>query len=164
MEDLSEKEQIEVMRSWWSENGTYVVVGLLVGIGAVVGINQWRGAQVRTLEAASTLFESLADEVAENRLEPAETVAADMQDSYPNTIYADQARLAMARLYMDQGRDQDAARELQALVDAGGDGQMRMVGRLRLAKVLAVPGQTRRRAVIGRRPYGNREWGRALTR
>ena len=141
MEDLSEKEQIEVMRSWWSENGTYVVVGLLVGVGAVVGINQWRAAQVRTLEAASALFESLADEVAENRLEPAEVVAADMQATYPNTIYADQARLAMARLYMDQGRDQDAASELQALVDVGGDEQMRMVGRLRLAKVLLYQGK-----------------------
>ena len=141
MEDLSEKEQIEVMRSWWSENGTYVVVGLLVGIGAVVGINQWRAAQVETLESASTLFESLADEVAENRLEPAEAIAADMQEAYPSTIYADQTRLAMARLYMDQGRDQDAARELQALVDTGGDEQMRMVGRLRLAKVLLYQGK-----------------------
>lgn len=140
MDDLSEKEQIEVMRSWWSENGTYVVVGLLVGIGAVVGINQWRAAQTETLEEASALFESLADEVAENRLEPAEAVAAEMQEAYPNTIYADQSRLAMARLYMDQGRDQDAARELQALVDVGGDAQMRMVGRLRLAKVLLYQG------------------------
>lgn len=135
-EYLSEKEQIDAMRSWWKENGTFVIVGLLVGVGAVVGITQWRSAQVAEQEAASVLFEALADEVAENRLEPAAEVADDIYAQYPVSIYADQARLAMARLYMDQGRDQDAAETLQALVDGGSDPQMRMVGRLRLAKVL----------------------------
>lgn len=139
---LSEKEQIEAMRSWWKENGTYIVVGLLVGVGAVVGVTQWRAAQSAQQEAASALFEDLADEVAENRLEPAEVVAADMYDQHPTSIYADQARLAMARLYMDQGRDQDAASTLRALVDGGSDPQMRMVGRLRLGKVLLYQGKS----------------------
>lgn len=135
MEDLSEREQIEVIRSWWKENGTYVVLGIVIGVGGIFGLNQWRSSQLETQIAASTLFEELAEEIAENRLEPAETLAGKMYGDYGATIYADQARLAMARLYMDQGRDEDAAAELQALLDGDGDPQMKLVARMRLAKV-----------------------------
>ena len=36
MDDLSEKEQIEQMRAWWSEYGNYVIGGIVVGIGLMV--------------------------------------------------------------------------------------------------------------------------------
>lgn len=142
MDDLSEKEQIELMRSWWKENGTYVIVGLLLGVGSIVGITQWRSGQVETQMAASELFEALAEEVAENRLEPAEAIAADMYADHADSVYADQSRLAMARLYMDQGRDQDAADTLRQLVDQGSNPSMQLVGRLRLAKVLLYQGKS----------------------
>ena len=135
MEDLTEKEQIEVMRSWWKENGTYVVLGIVIGVGGIFGLNQWRSSQVETQIAASTLFEELAEEIAENRVEPAEALADDMYDDFGATVYADQARLAMARLYMDQGRDEDAAAALKSLLDSEGDTQMKLVARMRLAKI-----------------------------
>ena len=133
---LSEKEQIDRMRSWWSDNGAYIVVGAIIGIGGIFGLNQWRSSQLDMQVEASNLFEAMAEEIAENRLEPAESLAADMYADYAGTIYADQSHLAMARLYMDQGRDQDAAAELEALLAGDGNAEMQMVARLRLAKIL----------------------------
>lgn len=133
---LSEKEQIDRMRSWWKENGAYIVVGVLIGVGGIFGLNQWRSGQLGSQIEASTLFEALAEEIANNRLEPAESLVAGMYADYPDTIYADQSRLAMARLYMDQGRDQDAAATLEALLTGDGNAEMKLVARLRLAKIL----------------------------
>ena len=133
---LSEREQIDAMRSWWSENGTWVVLGIVIGVGGIFGLNQYRSSQLETQVAASTLFEALAEEISNDAVEPAEALVADMVSDYPQTIYADQARLAMARLYMDQGRDEDAAASLRALLDSEGDAQMKQVARLRLAKVM----------------------------
>jgi len=135
-ETLSEKEQLEEMRAWWKENGTYVIAGLIIGIGGILGFNQWKSKQLDTQLGASALYESLLDEVADNRLEPSQTIAADIYSSYPETVYADQARLAMARILMDQGRDEDAAAVLQALVTDGTHDVIQSVGRLRLAKIL----------------------------
>lgn len=135
MDDLSEKEQIELIREWWKENGTYVIAGIVLGVGGIVGFNLWKGGQLETRISASTQYEALTTEVAENRVEPAEAIADALLADFGDTIYADQARLAMARLYMDQGRDQDAADELQALIDAGNSDEVKMVARLRLAKV-----------------------------
>lgn len=136
MDDLSEKEQIERLRAWWRENGNYVLIGIVVGLGLLFGVNQWRAKKLETELEASTRFESLAESVGNNRLEQAETIAGEIHRDFGDTIYSDQAHLAMARLYMDQGRDQDAADELQALLEGAVDENMRLLARLRLARVL----------------------------
>ena len=69
-------------------------------------------------------------------LDAASVAATELFADYAATIYAAQARLAMARLYMDKGRDQDAADVLRVLVESGGDNEIQLIGRLRLAKVL----------------------------
>lgn len=135
-ETLTEKEQIEEIRAWWKENGAYVIAGLVIGIGGILGFNQWRSSQLNTQLEASALYESLVDEVADNRLDPAQAIATDIYSNYAETIYADEARLAMARIFMDQGRDQDAATALQELVTDGGHKEIQFIGRLRLAKIL----------------------------
>ncbi len=135
-ETLSEKEQLEEMRAWWKENGSYVIAGLVLGVGGIFGFNQWKSSQLDTQLEASALYELLVDEVAEDRLEPAEVIATDIYADYAETIYADEARLAMARVYMGQGRDEDAAAVLRDLLSDGNNIDFKQVGRIRLAKIL----------------------------
>jgi predicted negative regulator of RcsB-dependent stress response len=136
VDDLSEKEQIEQMRAWWSEYGNYVIGGIVVGIGLMVGVGQYRSHTESTQTDASALYETLFEAVAEGDTDEAETAATDLYSNYGTTIYPSQARLAMARHYMDKGRDQDAADALRAIVDAEPDSELGLIARLRLAKVL----------------------------
>lgn len=133
---LSEKEQLEALRQWWSENGLYIIGGAVLMLVLLGGWRWWQGQQREDAAAASALYESLVEEVADLKVEAAATKAAEMQSAYGDTVYARQTRLAMAKLYMDLGRDQDAARELTALVSDGGRDELQMVGRLRLARIL----------------------------
>ena len=48
----------------------------------------------------------------------AEAAASELYADYARTVYPNQARLAMARLYMDKGRDQEAAQLYQRFIDA----------------------------------------------
>lgn len=136
MEDLSEKEQIDQMRAWWSEYGNYVVGGIVIGIVIMVGINRF-GSQTEAMQAeASVLYETVSEAVAEGDVDEAETAVDDLLTNYSSTVYPSQARLAIARLYMDRGRDQDAADALRAVVDYEGKSEIGLVAKLRLAKVL----------------------------
>ena len=136
MAELSEKEQIEQMRTWWSEYGNYVLGGIALGIAVLVGVTQYR-SQMETLQTeASVLYETVIEAVADGKLDDAELAARDIFTNYGSTIYPSQARLAMARLYMDKGRDQDAADALHAAVDDGPDSEVGMIARSRLAKVM----------------------------
>jgi predicted negative regulator of RcsB-dependent stress response len=133
---LSEKEQIEAIRGWWSENGRYILGGVVIGAGLLLGWNYWNAQKEKSALQASRIYESLVNEVADGDTDAARTFAAELYEDYRSTVYARQARLAMAKLFMDKGRDEDAANELKALLESGGDSEAAMVARVRLAKIL----------------------------
>lgn len=137
MDDLqSEKEQLEEMRAWWSEYGKMVIAGIAIGIAGFVGYNQYSASQYATQVEASERYEELVGHVVDGDLDAAEFVADDLAANYADTMYSAQSKLALARLYMDQNRDQDAADTLQGLLAMNTDEGLQKVGRLRLASVL----------------------------
>ena len=136
MDDLlSEKEQLEQFRAWWSEYGAYVIGGIVIGVGLIIGVVKYNDMQLQTQLEASVAFESLLDQVEAGDLDSAELTADEIRTSYAKTAYAGQAGLAMARLYMDKNRDQDAADALLAVTTSDADEELRHVARLRLARI-----------------------------
>lgn len=136
MNDLTEKEQLDELRAWWAENRWMVIGGVALGIAIIAGIKMRGSHEMETALKASSQYEALLEEVAAERTDPARTIADTLFDEYQDTVYADQARLAMARLYMDRGRDADAADVLRPLAMDRGDEPMQLVARLRLARIL----------------------------
>jgi predicted negative regulator of RcsB-dependent stress response len=132
---LTEKEQIEAVRSWWRENGSYIIGGIVIGVALLVGWNYWTNKREQTALEASAIYESLVGAVADGDADAARPIAANLYENYGSTVYAGQARLAMAKLYMDQGRDRDAAEELSAMLAEGKDSETHLLARLRLAKI-----------------------------
>ena len=136
MEDLSEKEQLDVLRAWWAENGSYVIGGVIVGIVVIFGWNRWQSGVADTEIAASALYEDVMEASGRDNLDAATEAAEQLFSEFGTTPYAAQARLAMARMYMDNGRDQDAADVLRALAGPAAETELALVARLRLAKIL----------------------------
>jgi predicted negative regulator of RcsB-dependent stress response len=142
VDDLqSEKEQIEEMKAWWAENGRYVIAGVVIAVGLLIGFNQYKSSKLEAQIEASELFESLAEHVYEGGLEDAQSIADELANNYANTAYAAQSKLAMARLYMDKNRDQDAADALHELLAMRGNGALKHIGRLRLGRILLYQGK-----------------------
>jgi predicted negative regulator of RcsB-dependent stress response len=137
VDDLqSEKEQIEAIRTWWSEYYLVVIAGIVIAVGGMFGFNYYKHSRLDAQVAGSELFEALAQQVGDGNLDAAEAVASDLVTKYPTTAYAAQSRLAMARLYMDKNRDQDAVDMLRELLAMGDNDELKSVARLRLARVL----------------------------
>lgn len=136
MEELSEKEQIDKIREWWSDYGNYVIGGIVMGAAVLFGWNYYQTSQRDGALEASALYGTLTDEVVEERVEAAELIASELFTDHADTPYASQARLALARLYMDRNRDQDAADTLRDLIASNAADAFRSIARLRLAKVL----------------------------
>ncbi len=136
MDDLlSEKEQIENMRTWWSEYGNYVIAGVAIGVLLLFGINRFQTSELEAQYAASALYDELTNVVVDGDVEAAEAIVVQMMTDHAETTYAAQSRFAMARLYMDENRDQDAATVLDELVASNVGEEFKQVGRLRLAKI-----------------------------
>lgn len=141
MEDLTEREQLDALRAWWAENGSYVIGGVVVGMLVIFGWNRWQATTENAEVAASSLFEEVMEAAGRGNMDAAMEPANELFVSFNDSPYAAQARLAMARMYMDNGRDQDAADVLQGLIAADPDGELTLIARLRLAKILLYQGK-----------------------
>ena len=133
---MEEKEQIEEFRAWWSEYGNYIIGGVVVGALALFGWQYQRGATASAEIAASTVYDALADHVADGDLDAAERAVAELAAEHGDSTYLTQARLALARAYMDNNRDEDAANALRAAIAEADSAALASVARMRLAKIL----------------------------
>lgn len=137
MDDLlSEKEQIEQIKTWWSDYGNYVIAGVVLGVLALFSYNYYQQNRHDAAYEASRLYGELTDLVVDGKLDDASALSTQIIDEYPRSAYASQARLAMARLYMDQNRDKDAADMLNELLGSAANDEYKKIARLRLAKIL----------------------------
>ena len=135
MDDLSEKEQIDEIRRWWSEYGWFVIGGIVIGVALLVGWNYYQGQQLKAQQEASTLYDTLTDHVVDGDIDAAEAIVNDLSADYSQTAYSAQSKLAVARLYMDRNRDQDAAEALQSVIDSDAGAELKHIARLRLARI-----------------------------
>lgn len=137
MDDLlSEKEQIDQMRVWWSEYGSYVIGGVVLGAAILFGWNYVQKTERDAKYAASALYDDLANVVVDANVEEAEAIAGQLAVDYPDSNYAAQARFALARLYMDENRDQDSADILREVIASNTSDEFKKIAEIRLAKIL----------------------------
>jgi predicted negative regulator of RcsB-dependent stress response len=134
---LSEKEQIQKLRQWWSENGAFVIAGLVLGIGGLSGWNYWQSWKLNQAEQAAALYgELVAAADAGDRARAGTHLDALVAD-YGATPYVDQGRLMLARANVEQGDLERAAVLLRTVVDTTDDPELERIGRIRLAWVLS---------------------------
>ena len=142
MDDLlSEKEQIDKMRTWWSDYGWYVIGGVVLGAAILFGINYYQAQTVKAEVAASQLYDEITLHVDGGDLEAAQVAADQLDSEFGKSSYAAQSKLALARLYMDENRDEDAAQALNELLAMNGFEHLKHIARVRLAKVLLYQGK-----------------------
>lgn len=137
MDDLlTDQQQAEQVKGWLRQNGVFLAAGVVLGLGGLFGWNQWNRYQERKAEEASAYFETFLQSVRANQFDQAEAGMATLAAEYSSSPYADQARLAMARLYLDQGKADKAAEYLQQAANTATSEEIRNIARLRLARVL----------------------------
>jgi predicted negative regulator of RcsB-dependent stress response len=135
-EYLSDKEQAERLRQWWSENGWFLIGGAALGGLGLLGWNQYQAYQARQSEQAAALYESVKQAADGSDLTQATALLEQLRADYPGTAYTQQAGLLVARATLVSDPDR-AARELRFTMENSTDPELATVARLRLARVLA---------------------------
>lgn len=133
----TEKEQLEALKKWWRENGRMVVIGLVVGLGITFGWSGWKAYKNMQDEKASSLYEAVlaGASAAKPDVATVQTAAARLMGRFPDSPYASLAALVAARGAVQAGSDDDAARELQWVVEHTSRVEIREIAQLRLARI-----------------------------
>ncbi len=134
--DLEEQEQLESLKHWWRDNGnmvTWVAIVVLLAAAAWLG---WKNWQRRQAGEASVLYEQVQKAVDAKDAEKIKRAAADMEDKFGRTAYAQMTALSAAKALYEANDAAGAKAQLQWTIDHAGDDEYKAVAKLRLAGLL----------------------------
>ena len=136
----TEEEQIESLKKWWKENGTAVVVGLVLGFGALIGGNYWMQHNVTQSQNASLEFSQLQDDLQQSRSDAVITRGDHIINNFSDTPYAVLSAFAIVKLKVDEGDLLSARARLQWVLDNSKQPEFIHMARIRMASVMLAEG------------------------
>ena len=134
-EFLTDRQQADIVRKWIRENGAYMFGGLVLGLGGLFGWNQWQDYRTVQAEQASELYEEIVVAIRNDRKTRADALILDLENDFDRSPYLDQARLMMAKFYLDRSEFDLAVSSLVQLVSDSKSVEMKHIARLRLARI-----------------------------
>ena len=141
MSDYSEAEQMERAKSWLKTNGIWIIAGIAIGAG---GLGGWRWYQERRehqAETASARYEELVDAFSRRDNVRGTTLLEELNREYGWTPYSSLGTLIAARVQVESNELDKAVVSLKSVMDNAKDDELKMVARLRLARVQSALGK-----------------------
>ncbi len=140
-EYLSEREQAEQLKSWLRENWIWLIAGVALTLGGYFGFRWWESREASRSIEAGQRFAAMLDAIGGGKRDEGIRIADELTGQYADTPYADQATLVLARLDVDAGRLSSAGTRLAQVANDSRDPDLRVVARLRLARVQLAEGR-----------------------
>ena len=141
MDYETEEQQVEALKRWWDENGKAVLAGIAIGIGAIGGWSLWQQHQERRAVAASDGWSRAEAAADAGDAATVESIAAELRDDHASTLYAAYANLAAARVAVEAEDLDTAAERLAWVAEEAVQDDVRLIARVRLARVEGARGE-----------------------
>jgi len=137
----SEEEQVAAIKRWWKENGTSMIVGLIVGGLIIGGWKLWQSNAQDKANQASALYGQLLQSVNAENTESTQKISERIIAQYGSTAYASYAALILAKIKVQQG-DLDAAISiLKKQMHEADSAELKNISRIRLIKLMQAKGE-----------------------
>jgi predicted negative regulator of RcsB-dependent stress response len=132
---LTDDEQLEHVKQLFAEYGPWTLGAVVVGLGLAFGYRYYNQHLNERALGASAQFTDMSAAVDGNDSAKARRIADDLIKTYPRSPYADQAKLVLARLAVDEKQEAAAVGPLQEVIEHSKDAELQHIARLRLARV-----------------------------
>ena len=128
---LSEEEQLERLKSWWSTNGTSLLTGLALAVAGLVGWRWYDHSTTEAQESASDLYETFLAAEGDGRA----ALAEQLDENIEGSAYQAFALLHRAREAVEADSIEAAVAYLQRVIDADSPSSLQDLARVRLARL-----------------------------
>jgi predicted negative regulator of RcsB-dependent stress response len=136
MSDLYDThEQGERVKSWLRENGSAIVMGLVLAFGLMFGFKQFQAWETSKRQQASAEYQVMASLIESNNMDAAVSNYEVLKAEFPKSAYTSMAALLMAKSRLFAGQDELAAKDLQYAMEHAQPDAVRVIARERLARV-----------------------------
>jgi predicted negative regulator of RcsB-dependent stress response len=140
-EYLTDDEQLEAVKRAFTEYAPWILGGVVLGVGGWFGYQQYGSHRNAVALQAAGQFNQMTAALQMNDGKKSLDLAQGLIKDFPNSPYADQAQLTIARIDVDGGKPADAIAPLTQVMNNSKDSELKQVARLRLARVLIDQGK-----------------------
>ena len=140
-EYLTDDEQLEHVKRLTAEYGPWMLGAVVLGLAFVFGFRYYEGYRNERAMQAASRFTGMTSALQHDDRAQARQIADALIKDFPNSPYADQAKMTLARLAVDDGLDANAIPLLTQVMENSKDTELRHIARLRLARVLIDQGK-----------------------
>jgi predicted negative regulator of RcsB-dependent stress response len=140
-EYLTDDEQLEAVKRAFTEYAPWILGGVVLGVGGWYGYQHYQSHRNETAFRAADQFSQMTVALQTNDSQKSLQIADGLIKNYPDSPYADQAQLTVARIDVESGKSADAVAPLTQVMDHSKDTELQQIARLRLARVLIDQGK-----------------------
>jgi len=136
----TEEEQLAQIKDWWQRNGKPLLLGGALALVLVFGWQFWQKHQLNQEQNASAVYQQLLNAALdEGQVDTAEVsrLGSLLKKEFAGSHYAQYGALFVAKVAVESGRLDEAAAELQPVLDKPADKTLEELARQRLARILA---------------------------
>ena len=134
--DMQEQEQLDAFKSWWKDNGKWLLLVLGLALGVFVVVQGWKTYKGNNATEAFTLYDEMGKQLASNDPKRINDAAAAIMDKFSSSAYAPRAALAAAQVNIQFNDLPTAKSQLQWTIDNADESGLQHTARLKLATVL----------------------------
>lgn len=134
--DLQEQEQVDALKSWWKENGKWVLGAVTVALLGFAGMQFWKSHQAQQAGEAAKLYAEVEKQVMSNDPKRVNDAAAALVDKFGSSAYAPRAQLLAVQANLQAKDITRAKTQLQWVVEHASESGLQDTARLKLASIL----------------------------
>jgi predicted negative regulator of RcsB-dependent stress response len=135
-------EQGERVKGWLLENGSAIVMGLVLAFGSLFGFKQWQLWQQSQSQQASAEYEVMVDLLGDDNLDAAVANYQVLLDEFASSAYTPMASLWMAKARIESGQLELAVQLYRHVIENAEPAPLRQIARERLARLQLELGDT----------------------
>lgn len=132
---MTEEEQLERLKNWWQRYSTPITTTLCVILLAFSGYKYWSQHESKMLSEASNAYEQMMNSFSSQDNKKVRSFANQIISVYPNTVYADVARLTLTKLYISRDNYPKAKNELEYVAKHSKVAALKEMAKIRLARL-----------------------------
>lgn len=133
---MTEEEQVEAIKAFLKKHHRYILMGFLCLCVAFVSYRYWQWHLEKAQIDASGTYEALMIATAQPDRPKIHAYADRLIQDHAGTVYADVARLLLAKCLLDEGSAKQAEIELSWLAQRAHTDVFKQLAKIRLARVL----------------------------
>lgn len=143
MTSRTEEEELTQLKDWWQRNGKPLLSGGILALAVAFGWQAWQKYQTNHSQGASMAYQQLLELSLTPKPDAAKVAELGnrLKADYAGSHYAQYGSLFVAKVAVESDRLDDAAAELQAIVDKPADEALGELARQRLARIKAAQGK-----------------------